>query len=101
MKPKPLARNPNRHTADGMAALAQSMAEDGYTAPMVAAADGTVINGNARLEQAGEIFGDVEPIIVKPSDRVVWTLARPQRDSRCRASQDFLSRGHRLDSQRL
>jgi len=61
---KPLGRNPNRHKPRGMQELARSMTEDGYTEPMVAAADHTVIAGNARLEVAGQVFAG-EPIIVE------------------------------------
>ena len=61
---KPLAANPNAHTPRGHRALEDSIRQDGYTDPMVAAADGTVISGNLRLETVAEIL-DVDPIIVQ------------------------------------
>jgi hypothetical protein len=61
---KPLLNNPNRHTARGLAALQKSIQRDGYTEPMVAAADGTILSGNARLESVAEIL-NADPIIVE------------------------------------
>jgi hypothetical protein len=61
---KPLVHNPNQHTPRGLAALQASMRRDGFTEPMVAAADGTVLSGNARLESVADIM-DAEPIIVE------------------------------------
>jgi DNA modification methylase len=46
--------------------LDAAMSEDGYVAPMTAAASGEIIDGSARLERAAECFGpDVEPIVVE------------------------------------
>lgn len=60
------AMNANRHTERGMKALEASMNEVGYTAPMIAAADGEIIAGSARHETAASVFGaDVEPVIVE------------------------------------
>ncbi|MBU6361154.1 MAG: hypothetical protein KGS46_14160 [Chloroflexi bacterium] len=60
------AMNANRHTERGMKALEASMNEVGYTAPMIAAADGEIIAGSARHETAANVFGaDVEPVIVE------------------------------------
>lgn len=61
---KPLASNPNRHTQRGLKELQDSIRAVGYTEPMVAAADGTILSGNARLESVAEIM-DVEPIVVE------------------------------------
>lgn len=42
------------------------MNEVGYTAPMIATADGEIIAGSARHETAANVFGaDVEPVIVE------------------------------------
>jgi len=60
---KPTKRNSNKHTARGMKALDNSMAEDGYVAPMTATADGEIIDGDARLHTAFERFGDEALII--------------------------------------
>jgi hypothetical protein len=43
------AMNANKHTERGMKALEASMNEVGYTAPMIAAADGEIIAGNAGI----------------------------------------------------
>lgn len=60
------AMNANKHTERGMKALEASMNEVGYTAPMIAAADGEIIAGSARHETAANVFGaDVEPVIVE------------------------------------
>jgi len=60
---KPTARNSNKHTAAGMKALGNSMSQDGYVAPMTAAADGEILDGDARLETSFEKFGDDALII--------------------------------------
>ena len=60
------AMNANKHTERGMKALEASMNEVGYTAPMIAAADGEIIAGSARHETAANVFGaDVEPVVVE------------------------------------
>jgi hypothetical protein len=61
---RPLTDNPNGHTLRGQKALEDSIREDGYTEPMVAAADLTVLSGNQRLETVAEIL-DLDPIIVE------------------------------------
>lgn len=61
---RPLPNNPNGHTQRGMRELENSIRQDGYTEPMVAAADLTVLSGNARLETVADIL-DVEPVIVE------------------------------------
>lgn len=62
---RPQQRNANKHTARGMGMLDDSMARDGYVAPMTATADGEIIDGSARLEIAGERFAGVEPLVVE------------------------------------
>ena len=61
----PEGRNPNRHTQQGLGQLEAAMDRQGYVAPMTAAADGTVLDGNARLEKSATKFPGVEPIIVR------------------------------------
>jgi len=56
--------NSNKHTARGMKNLDNSMAEDGYVAPMTATADGEIIDGDARLETSFNRFGD-DALIVR------------------------------------
>lgn len=60
---KPTRRNSNKHTSKGMKALENSMAQDGYVAPMTATADGEIIDGDARLHVAFDKFGDDALII--------------------------------------
>lgn len=62
---RPLVVNPNRHTQQGLGQLEAAMDRQGYVAPMTAAADGTVLDGNARLEKSATKFPGVEPIIVR------------------------------------
>lgn len=63
---KPATVNANQHTQRGLRALQDSMRSVGYTEPMVAAADGEMLSGSARLETVADVFGtDVEPIIVE------------------------------------
>lgn len=61
-------KNANLHSERGMAMLEKSMNRVGYTAPMIAAADGEIISGSARHEVAAEIFGDESSPIVIESD---------------------------------
>ncbi|MCG2681162.1 MAG: hypothetical protein L6455_14530 [Kiritimatiellae bacterium] len=58
--------NANKHTPRGMGALEDSMQKVGYTAPIIAAADGEIISGSARHETAANVFGsDAHPIIIE------------------------------------
>ena len=62
---RPASKNVNRHTARGLKALQDSMRSVGYTEPMVAAADGEMLSGSARLESVADVFGlEVEPVVV-------------------------------------
>jgi len=61
---RPQQGNVNRHTARGMGALEQSMRTDGYSTPMVAAADGEIFDGSARLGIGGQVFAGIAPIVV-------------------------------------
>jgi hypothetical protein len=62
---RPQRRNANKGNPRGLAQLDKSIRRDGYSAPMVAAADGEIFAGSKRLETAADVFGaDVEPIIV-------------------------------------
>ncbi len=74
---RPQVINANSHTPRGIQMLDDAMSEDGYVAPMTAAADGEVIDGSARLERAFERFGPeaiviehdgTRPIIAKRTD---------------------------------
>ncbi len=62
---RPQARNANKGKPIGLTQLDKSIRRDGYSAPMVAAADGEVFAGSKRLERSAEVFGlDVAPIVV-------------------------------------
>jgi len=63
--PLPPGRNPNKHTQQGMGQLDAAMSRQGYVAPMTASADGTVLDGNARLETVATKFPGVEPLVVE------------------------------------
>ena len=62
---RPQGVNANTHTPRGLEMLDAAMAQDGYVAPMTAAADGEIFDGSARLERAAERFAGVAPIIVR------------------------------------
>jgi hypothetical protein len=55
---RPATENANKHNPRGLKALADSMSEVGYVAPITTAADGEVLDGSARLETAFDKFGD-------------------------------------------
>ena len=58
-----LEKNPNKHTARGMGMLDKSISKYGYITPMTSAADGTILDGNARLEQVGQLL-PADPIVI-------------------------------------
>ena len=60
---KPLERNPNLHTPHGLGLLEKSIGKYGYITPMTAAADGTILDGNARLEKVVTQLPE-DPIII-------------------------------------
>lgn len=63
---KQQAVNANKHTQRGMSILESSMQDLGYTAPMIACADGEIIDGSARHETAANVFGsDAQPIVIE------------------------------------
>ena len=62
---RPQKKNVNLGKPYGLAALDKSIRRDGYSAPMVAAADGEIFAGSKRLETSADVFGpDVRPIVV-------------------------------------
>jgi len=66
---RPLARNPNRHTQQGLGLLEASMDRVGYVAPMTAARNGAVLDGNARLEKVATKFDGVTPLVIEHDGR--------------------------------
>jgi hypothetical protein len=82
------ANNLNRHTERGMAMLESSMQEVGYAGPMVAAADGEIIDGSARHETAANVFGaDSEPIVVESDGKRPIVVVRTDiKDAKSKAA---------------
>jgi hypothetical protein len=63
---RPQVENANTHTEHGMRLLSQSMNRVGWFTAITTAADGEVIDGSARWEEAVDRFGDdAEPIIIE------------------------------------
>jgi DNA modification methylase len=60
----PYARNARTHSADQVAQVAASIAEFGWTNPILAGADGIVIAGQARLQAARKLGMTEVPVIV-------------------------------------
>ena len=90
-------RNSNRHTQRGMGLLGMSMREDGYTEPMVAAANGEMLSGNARLETADEIFKDTDPLIVESDGtRPIVHVRKDISDSETPAARRIMARSNRI-----
>ena len=60
----PYARNARTHTDEQVAQVAASMVEFGWTNPILASADGTIIAGHARLAAARKLGMAEVPVIV-------------------------------------
>ena len=61
---KPYARNAKTHDADQVAKIAASMAEFGWTVPVLVAADGELIAGHGRILAAAYLGLTEAPVIV-------------------------------------
>ena len=61
---KPYARNAKIHGADQVAKIAASMAQFGWTVPVLVAGDGEVIAGHGRILAAAELGLTEAPVIV-------------------------------------
>ena len=61
---KPYARNAKTHGADQVAKIAASMAQFGWTVPVLVAGDGEVIAGHGRILAAAELGLTEAPVIV-------------------------------------
>ena len=61
---KPYARNAKTHDADQVARIAASMAEFGWTVPVLVAADGELIAGHGRVLAAAHLGLAEVPVIV-------------------------------------
>ena len=61
---KPYTRNAKTHDADQVAKIAASMAEFGWTVPVLVAADGELIAGHGRVLAAAHLGLSEAPVIV-------------------------------------
>ena len=61
---KPYARNAKTHDPDQVAKIAASMAEFGWTVPVLVAADGELIAGHGRILAAAHLGLAEVPVIV-------------------------------------
>ena len=61
---QPYARNAKAHGADQVAKIAASMAEFGWTVPVLVAADGELIAGHGRILAAAHLGLAEAPVIV-------------------------------------
>jgi ParB-like chromosome segregation protein Spo0J len=61
---KPYARNAKTHNADQVAKIAASMAEFGWTVPVLVATDGELIAGHGRILAAAYLGLSEAPVIV-------------------------------------
>jgi ParB-like chromosome segregation protein Spo0J len=61
---KPYARNAKTHDVDQVAKIAASMAEFGWTVPVLVAADGELIAGHGRILAAAHLGLSEAPVIV-------------------------------------
>ncbi|OAV63900.1 hypothetical protein Barb6_03469 [Bacteroidales bacterium Barb6] len=57
-------KNFNRHTAEGMELLENSIRKTGIIESITVSSDNKIISGNARQEKMREVLGDAVPIIV-------------------------------------
>ena len=82
----PTKRNSNKHTMKGMRSLDSSMSEDGYTAPMTAAADGEIIDGDARFEASGNRFNDDVIVIEHDGSKPIVAVRTDIKDAEAPAA---------------
>ena len=61
---RPYAGNAKTHGADQVARIAGSMAEFGWTVPVLVSGDGEVIAGHGRILAAAQLGLDEAPVIV-------------------------------------
>ncbi|MFU8479786.1 site-specific DNA-methyltransferase [Pseudomonas aeruginosa] len=60
----PYARNARTHSDDQVAQIAASIAEFGFTNPILAGSDGVIVAGHGRLAAAQKLGLDVVPVVV-------------------------------------
>jgi DNA modification methylase len=76
---KPYARNARTHSDEQVAKLAASIAEFGFTAPILVSADGDILAGHGRLAAAKRLGLETVPVVVldhlSPTQRRAYILA--------------------------
>jgi DNA modification methylase len=92
----PYARNARTHSDDQVAQIAASIAEFGFTNPILAGSDGIIVAGHGRLAAAQKLGLEIVPVVVldhlSPTQRRAWssrTTASPRTQAgttRCCAS---------------
>jgi DNA modification methylase len=60
----PYARNARTHSNDQVAQIAASIAEFGFTNPIIAGSDGVIVAGHGRLAAAQKLGLDLVPVVV-------------------------------------
>lgn len=78
---RPQEDNANAHTERGLKALSEAYSEVGYVAPMTAAANGEVLDGSARLEQAFDQFDDEALVIRHDGSRPIVMIRTDVEDA--------------------
>lgn len=75
----PYARNARTHSDDQVAQIAASIAEFGFTNPILAGSDGVIVAGHGRLAAAQKLGLDVVPVVVldhlSPTQRRALVIA--------------------------
>jgi len=80
--------NPNRQNEHEFRLLVSSMAEDGFTQPIIVANDGTIVDGEHRWRAAGELGMAQIPVVRVPMDAAQARIAT-LRHNRARGSEDI------------
>lgn len=75
----PYARNARTHSAEQVAQIAASIAEFGFTNPILAGSDGVIVAGHGRLAAAQKLGLEVVPVVVldhlSPTQRRALVIA--------------------------
>ena len=75
----PYARNARTHSAEQVAQIAASIAEFGFTSPILAGSDGVIVAGHGRLAAAHKLGLEVVPVVVldhlSPTQRRALVIA--------------------------
>ncbi len=85
---KPNNYNPNRQSDHEFTLLKKSMSEDGFTQPIIVAADLTIVDGEHRWRAAAELGYDNVPVVRVPMEAAQAKIAT-LRHNRARGSEDI------------